>query len=130
VAILLIEDRETNLAAGIEGLKTSNTLVAQVITVSAALLAFTVTFAEKFSPKDGPISPPLPLKISWLAFAVTILLAFWALMAITGTMNELDRGREETNPKRSNIRIPAVLTFLSFFIGVASLIVAGWQITN
>lgn len=118
------------MAAGIEGLKAANTLTAQVITISAALLAFTVTFAEKFAAKGSPIAPPIPLKISWVCFILTIFLGFWTLMAVTGTLNDLDRGETESNPNRSNVRIPATAMFSFLLAGLGFLIVAGWVVTT
>jgi len=118
------------MPAGIEGLKAANSLTSQVITVSSGLLAFTVTFAEKFSPKDHGISSPTALKISWVCFAVSILLGFWTLMAISGTLNQLDRGDQETNAGRWNIRIPALLMFGLFLLGIIFLIAAGWTLAG
>jgi hypothetical protein len=118
------------MPTGTEGLKAAASLTGQLITVSAGLLAFTVTFAEKFTPKDGTISPPMALKVSWVLFAVTILAGFWTLMALTGTLNDIDRGGAEKNPKRSNISIPAFIMLALFIIGVISLIVAGWTIAG
>src|ERR1700674_923114 len=118
------------MAAGIESLKAAGTLTAQLITVSSGLLAFTVTFAEKFTPKNADIAPPLPLKISWVCFAVSILLGFWTLMALTGTLTQIDRSIPETNPERWNIRIPAICMFAVFFLSVIFLIGAGWTIVG
>jgi hypothetical protein len=114
----------------IEGLKTATTLTGQVITISSGLLAFTVTFAEKFTPKDHALVPPTALKLSWLCFVLAIFTGFFTLMAITGTLNELDQGNTETNPKRTNIRVPATIMFALFFFGIALLIVAGWKIAG
>ena len=113
---------------GIEGLKAANTLTAQVITVAAGLVAFTVTFAEKFTPQGKPITLPAALKISWACFALTILVGFWTLMAVAGTLLQIDRGQPETNPERNNIRIPAGIMFVLFFLGVLSLMQAGCSI--
>jgi hypothetical protein len=118
------------MANGIEGLKASSSLTGQLITVAAGLLAFTVTFAEKFTPKDQPIAPPMSLKIAWVCFAISILLGFWTLMALNGTLNQLDRGEAETNPTRWNIRLPALAMFATFLLGVIFLIAAGWTIAG
>jgi hypothetical protein len=114
--------------AGIEGLKAANTLTAQVITVAAGLLAFTVTFAEKFTPEGTQVTLPTALKISWLCFAAAIVFGFWTLMAVAGTLLQIDRGEAETNPKRTNIQIPARTMFVLFFAGVISLMIAGWSL--
>ncbi|HYW62605.1 MAG TPA: hypothetical protein VE865_05340 [Bradyrhizobium sp.] len=116
--------------AGTESLKSAGTLSGQLITVSAGLLAFTVTFAEKFTPKNADIVVPLPLKISWVCFALTILLGFWTQAALTGSLTEIDRGVPESNPERWNSRIPAFGMFGTFFLGVAFLIAAGWTLVG
>jgi len=115
-------------SAGIEGLKAANALTSQVITVAAGLLAFTVTFAEKFTPAGKPITLPTALKISWICFAVTIVFGFWTLMAVAGTLLQIDRGQPETNARRTNIRIPAFIMFILFLAGVLLLMKAGWGV--
>jgi hypothetical protein len=118
------------MPTGIESLKAASTLTGQLITVSSGLLAFTVTFGEKFTLKGADINVPLPLKISWVCFAVSILLGFWTLMAVTGTLTEIDRAVAERNPERWNIRVPAMAMFGVFFLGVIFLIAAGWTIAG
>ncbi len=51
-------------------------------------------------------------------------------MALTGTLTDIDRGIPESNPKRWNIRIPAIAMFAVFFIGLIFLIAAGWTIAG
>jgi hypothetical protein len=116
--------------AGIEGLKAANALVSQMITVSAGLLAFTVTFVEKFTPKDTAISVPWSLKVCWVLLAVNILFGFWTLMATTGTLNQIDKGMAESNPERTNIRVPAMPMVISFLFAIGFLIAAGWTISS
>src|SRR4051812_6704105 len=111
--------------AGIEGLKSANTLTGQIITISSGLLVFTVTFVEKFSPEGQPLARPFSLKIAWILLLVTICLGFWTCGAITGTMNQIDSGNPETNPTRSNINIPAALMVFSFIFSVVFLLYTG-----
>jgi hypothetical protein len=115
---------------GIEGLKSSNALVAQIITVSAGLLAFTVTFVDKFTPKEEPPVVPYQLKLSWLFLVLTIIVGFWTTGAITGTLNLLDRGVAESNEGRTNILYPARFMVATLVISVGCLIWAGWSITR
>lgn len=72
--------------AAVEGLKAINAVVTQTITTSAALLAFTVTFAEKFKAEGAMFSLPWPLLGSWFAFAATIVFAFFTLLAVAGNI--------------------------------------------
>jgi hypothetical protein len=116
--------------AGIEGLKAINTLVGQMITVASGLLAFTVTFVEKFTPKDTSIQAPWTLKTSWVSLVLTIVFGFWTLMAAAGTLNEIDEGKPESNPARWNIRLPALLMIAAFLAALSFLIAAGWAISK
>jgi hypothetical protein len=120
----------TGKAPGIEGFKATNALTSQVITVAAGLLAFTVTFAEKFTPTGKPVVLPFALKISWLCFALTIVFGFWTLMAVVGTLDQIDRGQPETNPQRTNIAVPARTMFALFLVAVLCLMMAGWNIAG
>jgi hypothetical protein len=107
-----------------EALKTANSLASQMITVAAGLLTFTVTFVEKFSPKNEALSPPLSLQISWLCFVAAIMFGFGTSMAIVGTMNS------GGGAYGSSIRFMAGLMLLSFLAGVIALIIAGGAITG
>jgi hypothetical protein len=117
-----------NTLPGVESLKAANGLASQVISVAAGLLAFTVTFAEKFTPPGKPLALPTSLKISWVCFVVTIVIGFWTLLAVMGSLEDIDRGGTETNKKRSNIKIPASLMFLFFLAGVGFLMIIGLTI--
>jgi hypothetical protein len=116
--------------AGVEGIKAITTLVGQMITLSSGLLAFTVTFVEKFTPKDTPIQAPWTLRTSWVWLVLTILFGFWTLMAAAGTLNEIDRGMPDSNPGRWNIRIPAMLMIGAFLFALGFMIAAGWTIST
>ncbi len=117
--------------ANLEGLKSAGTLTGQVITVSSGLLAFTVTFVEKFTPRSAPgLTAPIELKISWLCLIVAIVFAFWTSMALTGTLIEIDAGRRQVSDSQASSRVPAFLMFLFFVGGVISLVVAGWNLTT
>jgi hypothetical protein len=120
----------TNPFPGIESLKAANALTSQVITVAAGLLAFTVTFAEKFTPAGKPITLPCPLKLSWFCLVLAILCGFWTLGAIAGTLGQIDRGERESNPKRWNSRIPAFFMFGLFSLGVIFLLKAGLAVAS
>ena len=114
------------------GLKFSGEVTKQIVTLSTGIIALTVTFAKEFKVigEGSALTVPGSLKLSWVSFAVSILFAIWTLLAIAGTLNEIDRGGETTNPKRTNIRIPAALMVLAFFVGIISTIWAGWKIVG
>jgi hypothetical protein len=76
-----------------EGLKASAEIAKQVITLSTAAVAFTVTFLDKFTAHaSGPFrGVPQSLYVAWGLFGLSILFSLWTLMAITGTLVSLDR---------------------------------------
>jgi hypothetical protein len=79
--------------AQIDGLKASADIAKQIITLSTGAVAFTVTFLDKFTAHDkGPIHDvPYGLYVAWALFGLTVLLSLWTLMAITGTLDAIDR---------------------------------------
>jgi hypothetical protein len=107
-----------------EALKAATSLTSQVITVAAGLLTFTVTFVEKFTPKNEALSSPLSLKVSWLLFVATILFGFLTSMAIVGTMNS------GGGAYGRSITTMALLMLGSFLLGVITLTVAGGAMTG
>lgn len=113
----------------IEGWKIAQSLMAQLITVSTTLLAFTITFAEKFKPDSVALVVPDALRYCWLALLAATLFGFLTIMAITGTLLEIDKG-EKSNATDSNIKIPAALSILSFFLALVLMVIAGWCITS
>lgn len=79
----------------------------QVITLSTGIIALTVTFAKKFKASNTDLTVPFALKISWLLNCPSVIFGVWTLMAITGTLHELDGVGAQSNQSGTNIRIPA-----------------------
>ena len=113
-----------------KGLDRAYETTKQVITLSTGIIALTVTFAKEFKVSDTDLSVPLSLKISWLLYCAALVFGVWTLMAITGTLDELDRGGEEANRGRTNIRIPAGVMILAFVGGVVTTIWSGFLIAK
>lgn len=114
---------------GAEGLKATADLAKQIITVGSALITATVTFADKFrdTPSSTPLATPTALMLAWGAYLASAAFAVWTLMAVTGSLNELDRTGAETNETRANSGIPGALMLLSFFAGLALTAAAGFD---
>ena len=125
-----------------EGLKAALETTKQVITLSTGVITLTITFLEKIVQPDGStgrIFPPT-LKIGWICFGLSIVFGMWTLMAITGTMNALDRKTHgltlsprheravETLNEGSNIRVPSMLMLLSFLAATLLTIVTGFAL--
>ena len=102
----------------------------QVITLSTGIIALTVTFAKEFKVSDTDLTVPFSLKISWLFYCASVIFGVWTLMAITGTLHELDRGGAELNEGGRNIRIPAGLMMVTFVGGIVTTIWSGFLIAR
>jgi len=125
-----------------EGLKTALETTKQIITLSTGVVALTVTFLEKIVEPQGGTGRHVPgtLKIAWICFGLAVAFAVWTLMAITGSMNALDRQARqlslnkaqkratETLADGTNIRLPAVLMLLLFALGTALVIATGFYL--
>jgi hypothetical protein len=123
-----------------EGLKTALETTKQVITLSTGVITLTVTFLEKIVQPDGGTGRHVPgtLKLSWICFGFAILFAVWTLLAITGSMNALDRdarklpldGAQQRAVQQladgANIRIPALLMLLVFIAGIGLTVATGF----
>lgn len=122
-----------------EGLKAALETTKQVIALSTGVITLTVTFLEKIvQPQSGTARHvPGTLKIGWICFGLAIACALWTLMAITGTMNALDRDARklDLSPAQqaaaknlgdgTNIRVPALAMLLLFAAGIGLMIVSG-----
>ena len=123
-----------------EGLKGALETAKQIIALSTGVIALTVTFLEKITQPTATAARHVPgtLKVGWICFGLAIGFAVWTLMAITGSMNALDRQARgltmDENQKRAveeltdggNIRIPAWLMLLFFAAGAALTIATGF----
>ena len=123
------------MAQTIEGLKAAADTTKQIITLSTAVISLTVTFAKEF--KTGAnLSVPITLQISWFFFLFSIIGAIWTLMAITGSLSQIDRGVTQVGSTNcldvnaANIRIPSLIMLLGFLIGLALTGVAGSSIVR
>ena len=102
----------------------------QIITLSTGIIALTVTFAKEFKTSDTDRTVPLSLKISWLLYCASVIFGVWTLMAITGTLHELDSGGAKTNPGGRNITLPAGLMMVAFVGGIVTTIWSGFLIAR
>ena len=119
------------MARGIEAFKSANGLLSQLITVCAGLLTFTVTFVDKFKPAavGSALSVPCSLKLCWILLVLTVVFGFWALAAISGTINSIET-EKTLRPGYSNINIPTGLMLLCFLGSIIALAVAGFQVAG
>jgi hypothetical protein len=114
----------------IEGPKLAVEIAKQLITISLALLAFTVAFANAFKDKDAAHMPiPANLSYAWALYLLTIFFALWTMMAATGTALEADKG-SLTNPKHNNIQFPTACSIVCFFSAIVLTAMVGWAILH
>jgi hypothetical protein len=125
-----------------DGLKAALETTKQIITLATGVIALTITFLEKIvqvvpgSSRDVPFA----IKGAWIAFGFSIVFAIWTLMAITGSMNALDRKAHGLTLNRAqeiavdelcegtNVRIPSFLMVFAFAVGISLTIVTGFYL--
>ena len=125
-----------------EGLKTALETTKQIITLSTGVITLTVTFLEKIVQPQVETGRHVPctLKIAWICFGFAIASGVWTFLAITGSINALDRQARqlsltddqkkatETLAYGTNIRFPALLMLLFFAVGTALVIATGFYL--
>jgi hypothetical protein len=114
---------------GVEGLKAVADLAKQIITLGSALIGVTVTFADKFHAHETgkPVPPPPALNYAWTAYIASVLFAVLTLMAVAGSMNEIDVTGTEKHPERTNTKVWGFPMLFTFVIGLALTAIAGCQ---
>jgi hypothetical protein len=123
-----------------EGLKAALELTKQIITLSTGVITLTLTFLEKIvQPTAASASRHVPwsLLAAWIFFGLAIVAAVWTLMAVTGSLNALDRkanGGELNDDQQeavreladsTHLRTPAVIMVLLFLAGIGLTILTG-----
>lgn len=121
----------------IEGLKAQADIAKQIIALSTGAVAFTVTFIEKFTHADSGNAFRLPwgLYVCWGLFGVSIILAMWYLMAVTGSIEAIDRKvngwaltqaqQQSANGDTGNLKLPGVAMVVVFVAAVLAMIIVG-----
>lgn len=109
-----------------EGLKTALETTKQIITLSTGIATLTVTFAKEFKPAGvTALTVPWTLEVAWGLYGVAVVAGLVTLMAITGTMGNLDRGKGSVDPMAPNISIPALAIVFSFAAAFVFTLFAG-----
>lgn len=102
----------------------------QIVTLATAVIGLTVTFADEFRVVTDsviPLSVHWSLKVAWLAHGLAIVLGVWTLMGITGIQNEAALAKQVPDANAVAVRVPALLMILAFALGMAFVIVAGFE---
>lgn len=92
-------------------------LVKQLISLATGIIALTITFSKDFlQSKSAPIARNFAM-VAWSAFVVSIFCGIWALMSLTGTLDQKSGPKPAPVTIRApNIIVPSALQIL-FFVG-------------
>ena len=92
-------------------------LIKQLISLATGIIALTITFSKDFLHSEcAPARKDLTM-FAWSAFVVSILCGVWALMSLTGTLDQKPGSEQVPVTIRGwNVVIPSALQIL-FFVG-------------
>jgi hypothetical protein len=99
-------------------------LTKQVITLSTALIALGVTFVKDFA-STAPEDAQMWLALSWVAFLLSVVFGLLTLMACAGIIGRA-RDADSADPYKGNARAMGGLQLISFLVGLAMSIAAGF----
>lgn len=99
-----------------------------ITTLCTGLIGLTVTFADKFKAKDTDLTVAASMQWAWGLYILALAACLWSLLAITGSLNALDKGEGGNDAMSSNIRIPALLGLFAFGVAVLLTVIAGSSI--
>ncbi|MEL7980179.1 hypothetical protein E0L35_05905 [Halomonas sp. ATBC28] len=92
-------------------------LVKQLITLSTAIIALTVTFAKDIFAENGDCFSGW-LVAAWITYFLSIIFGVWALMALTGTLDPPKNKSPSLSIQGGNCRLPTGLQILAFLMGI------------
>jgi|SRR5579872_4747364 len=100
-------------------------LIKHLITLSTGVLALTITVWKDFANQQA-FNAKIWAVDAWIAFAISIAIGTWAMMALTGSVGRAaNSGATSIDVYSTNIRIPIILQILSFLVGLALAITFG-----
>lgn len=103
----------------------------QLITLSTAIVAFTITFGKELFGGVNNKAALVVLIISWALYALCIVFGIWTLMALTGSLAKPkkkvtegpDSKEVEVSIYDKNITTPEILQIISFVLALILTIV-------
>lgn len=96
-------------------------LIKQLIALATGIIAITVTFAKDIF-TNAPDSTKGWLVAAWIVYFISIVMGIWSLMALTGTLDPLQKGTKITI-QGINCRIPCLIQIVSFLIALGLTII-------
>lgn len=114
----------------VRGLDKAYDAMKHIATLCTGVITLTVTFADKFKVAGTDLAVPDQLKWAWLLFIISLIASLWAILAVTGTINEVDTKGKSSDAMSSNIRIPAVISLIAFAGAIVCTAIAGKMIVG
>jgi hypothetical protein len=96
--------------------------ITQIIALSSAILALSLTFSKDWVGQTTP-DQKLLLEAAWIAFLVAILAGLWSLSAITGLVHS-----KRYSTTHGALRVPWIVEILAFLIGLGLFIWFGFRV--
>jgi hypothetical protein len=111
---------------GLESIKTASLFAGSFVTLAAALLTFSVVFANNFRPQNAEPATVNPwLYLTWVGFAAAIVSALTCISRIIGFLDNYDRNPDfQASVFAPAVRRPALYMVVFFGIGSVGLALA------
>ncbi len=120
-------DPETTRLIGKTAFDLANDVAKQLITLSTAVLALSITFTKDVL-KDAAHGPQLVLRLCWLLYLLSICFGVWTMLALTGTLMPVDPVAQPPSLSfGGNVRLPAALQVVAFVMATVFIIMYGWR---
>src|SRR3954453_20892511 len=87
----------------------------QLLTLSTAVLALTLTFLKDVADRDAP---KWIISVAWIGFVVSIVFGIATLMTLAGNMEGKDNSSTQPSIYEGNTRILAGLQVLTFVLAL------------
>ena len=102
----------------------ANEAIKLIMSLSTGVLAFTITFLKDIIGAKE-INAKSILIFGWFILLGSILFCIWTQFSITGTLDKIASTNDKTqfNINNTNIRLPAILSIVSFILGLVFLII-------
>ena len=97
----------------------------QIITLSTAILALTITFLKDVL--NSPSARSSLLGAAWIFYLLAVLAGIWALLALTGSLGDENIKDDELSVYSPNSSIPFIGMLVCFAIAVILTVWFGWQ---
>lgn len=105
---------------GAKAVEIASDVVKQLLGLSTAILALTITFSTDIVPNRSE-TPTSWLFLGWGVYLASIVFGLWGLMALAG---ELERsGSRSPSIYQWNVRVPVGLQILAFLVATVMIIV-------